>query len=86
MSAYVLTEGCFAGTLSQMLVVRGTALISSGLHDRFPESDFIFRSRVIYAFGNVQQHHRSVHCDFELTRVFTGYNLMMHTVVFMIAV
>lgn len=69
MSVRVLTEGCFACTLSQMVVVQGLALISSGLHDRFSESDFIFRSRVIYVFGNVQQHRHSVHCDFELACV-----------------
>lgn len=67
MSAYVLTEGCFACTLSQMVVVQGPALISSGLHDRFSESDFIFRSRVIYVLGNVHRH--SVHCGFELAHV-----------------
>lgn len=67
--ACVLTEGCFACTLSQMVVVQGAALISSGLRDRFSESDFIFRSRVIYVFGNVQQRRHSMHGDFELACV-----------------
>lgn len=68
-STCMLTEGCFACTLSQMVVVQGRALISSGLRDRFSERDFIFRSRVIYVFGNVQQCHHSVHGDFELACV-----------------
>ena len=69
MSTCVLTEGCFACTLSQTVGVQGRALIPSGLRDRFSESDFIFRSRVIYVFGNVQQHCHSVHGDFELACV-----------------